>query len=118
MALTINAKTYSADSFGPNAVGYVGPAHTASVKDTVRLARTPAKPSTAYSGTNRYQLKASRTHTLTGALTTTGDSVADLGFNLPMGIASADVDALCADLGAYIASAEFKTLLKAMTISK
>lgn len=118
MALTVNAKSYVADSFGPNAVGYVGPAHTASIKDTIRLARTAAKATATYSGTNRYQLKASRTHTLTGVLTSTGDSITDLGFNLPAGIAAADVDTLCADLGAYIATAEFKTLLKAMTISK
>lgn len=118
MALTVNAKSYTADSYGPNAVGYVGPSNTGSVKDLIRLARTAAKASATYSGTNRYQLKATRTHTLTGAVTSVGDSIFDGGFNLPFGMAAADIDTLCADLGAYIASAEFKTLLKAMTISK
>lgn len=113
MALTVNAKSYTADGWDTNSVRFQGPAHTVSVKDRIIQKKTDAKPTDLYSGTSRFQVKVSRTHTLTGAKTSTADGYADLNFALPVGIASADVDAYCADLGAYIATAGFKAALKA-----
>lgn len=117
MSLTVNAKTYTADRISPDAVVYNGPAHTMSVLDDIKLSRTAAKPTSSFSGVQRYYLDCTRTHTLTGALTATASGSFKSAFNLPVGIASADVDAYCNDLGAYIASAAFKTLVKAATIN-
>jgi len=117
MALTVNAKTYAADAFGSNSVGYIGPLKTNSVKDDLVLRRTAAKPTKLFSGVSRAQAKLTRTHTLTGALTPTFESISDVQVSIPVGTAAADIDAICADLGAYIASTAFKDLLKTQKIN-
>lgn len=117
MALTINAKTFTADSFAQDAVSYIGTGKTVSVKDDCRLARTKPKPSAVFSGVGRAQAKLVRTLTLTGALTPTGDGIIDVNVSVPVGYASADVDTLLNDMGAFVASATFKTLVKSQQIS-
>lgn len=117
MALTINAKTYTADSFQQNIVGYIGAAKTVSVKDDVQLKRIAPKPTSVFSGTGKTQAKMTRTLTLTGALTPTGDVILSIDVSLPVGAASADVDTLLNDMGAYLASASFKTHVKSQQIS-
>jgi len=117
MSLTVNAKTYTPDAFGSNSVGYIGPLKTASVKDDLVLRRTAAKPTGTFSGVARSQAKLTRTLTLTGAKTPTWEVIADLTVSIPVGFAAADVDALCADLGALVASADFKSSLKQQKIN-
>jgi len=117
MSLTVNAKTYTADRVGQDSVGYVGPADTLSVKDEILLARTEPKPTPTFSGVARYRVKLTRTHTLTGALTTSHPSVSALDHSIPVGASDADIDAICADLGAYIASAAYKAALKKLTVN-
>jgi len=118
MSLTVNASTYTLDAYpAANAAAYVGPAHTATVKDDLRISRVAAKPTSVFSGVVRQAFKLSRTHTLTGALTTTGDSITEVSFSLPVGISTANVDSICADLGAFLASAAFKTMVKNQVIS-
>lgn len=117
MSLTVNAKTYTGDSYSANAVGYAGPAKTLTTKDDLRVARVLAKPTSVFSGVARQSFKLTRTHTLTGALTTVGDSISEMSFSIPVGTAGADVDTICADLGAFIASAAFKTMVKTQVIA-
>lgn len=112
MSLVFNTKTYNADSFKENAVGYIGAAKTVSVKDDLSLARTKPKPTLLFSGLGRTQAKLTRTLSLTGALTPTGDAIADLNIQVPVGYASADVDALLNDFGALVSSADFKAHVK------
>lgn len=117
MPMTFNTKTYTADSYGTNAVSYIGPGKTVSVEDMLRLARMSAKATAVYSGNSRVEVKLTRTHTLTGALTPTGNSIFRIEASLPVGIPSADVTALKADMAAYVAGADFGTLLTAQKIS-
>jgi len=117
MSLTVNAKTFTADNFGVNAVAYNGPAHTLSAKDDIRLARTSPKPTASFSGVGRTSCKLTRTLTLTGALTTSGDSICEINVSVPVGAASADIDAILNDMGAFLASATFKTHVKSLQIS-
>jgi len=117
MSLVFNTKTFSADSFGVNAVGYVGPAKTSSTKDDLTLRRTAPKPTTNFSGVSRGLAKLVRTHTLTNALNPAWDSITNVDVSLPVGIAAADVDALCADVSALIASQAFKDHLKKQLIN-
>lgn len=117
MTLTVNAKTYTADSYRPDSVGYSGPNHTVTVKDYTKLARTAPKPTVTFSGLGRTQAKLTRTHTLTGALTTSGDAILDINVAIPVGMASADVDTLLNDMGAFLASATFKTHVKSQLIA-
>jgi hypothetical protein len=117
MTLTVNAKAYNADSYGSNSVGYIGPTKTASTKDDLVLRRTAAKPTSTFSGVARAQAKLTRTMTLTGAKTPSWEGIFDIQASIPVGFAAADVDAMCADIGAYVASADFKNLLKTQKIS-
>lgn len=113
MALTVNAKSYTLDSQnGPNLVGYAGPANTSSVKDKIALGRTLAKPTSVFSGVTRSSGKLTRTLTLTGALTTVGEAILEIKTSIPVGAAAADIDVLLNDMGAYLASAEYKTIVK------
>lgn len=117
MALTFNTKTYTADVFNANSVSYNGPANTLSVKDILRLSRTAPKPTGLYSGNGRFEVKLSRTHTLTGSLTPTGDSITTVSFSGPVGMSDSDANAVSNDLGALIAGADFKSMIKQLKIS-
>jgi hypothetical protein len=117
MSLTINAKTYTADSFDTNQVGYIGPLKTASIKDDTKLIRTAAKPAASFSGVSRTTAKLTRTLALTGALSPTGDAILDIGVSIPVGYTAADVDSMLNDMGAFLASADFKTHVKTQKIA-
>lgn len=117
MSLTFNTKTYNADSYGTNAVGYNGPAKTVSLKDDLILRRTQPKPTSLFSGIGRTSAKLSRTVSLTGALTPSGDAIITVDVNVPVGMAAADVDALLNDMGALVSSASFKTHVKSQQVS-
>jgi hypothetical protein len=112
MALTVNAKTFTADKFSPDSVGYFGPAHTASVKDDIQVARVAAKPTTVFSGVARTSVKLTRTLTLTGALTPTGEAIVQISMSMPVGSAGADVDSMLNDLGSHLSSASGKLVAK------
>lgn len=117
MSLTINAKTYNADSYETDAVGYIGSLKTVTVKDDVRLSRVKPKATATFSGLAKTTAKMSRTLTLTGALTPTGEGSVSILVQIPVGYASADVDALLNDMGAFLASASFKTHVKSQQVS-
>lgn len=117
MSLTINAKTYTADSFQQNSVGYIGSAKTVSVKDDVQLKRVAPKATSVFSGVGRTQAKLTRTVTLTSALTPSGDAILSIDVSVPVGMTSADIDSMLNDFGAFLASASFKTHVKAQQIN-
>ena len=117
MSLVFNTKTYNSDKFGVDAVGYIGAAKTLSVKDDLQLSRVAPKPTTVFSGVSRTQAKMTRTLTLTGALTPTGEAILSILVSVPVGAASADIDALLNDMGAYLSGADAKTLVKSQKIS-
>lgn len=117
MSLSVNAKTYNADSFQANQIGYIGAGKTVSVKDDIALKRTSPKPTSVFSGVGRTTAKLTRTLTLTGALTPTGDAICEINVSVPIGYAAADVDAILNDFGAFLSSASFKTHVKSQQIS-
>lgn len=117
MSLTINAKTFTADSFQQNTVGYIGSGKTVSVKDDVQLKRVAPKATSTFSGVSKTQAKMTRTLTLTSALTPTGDVILSIDVSVPVGAASGDIDTLLNDMGAFLASASFKTHVKSQQIA-
>jgi hypothetical protein len=117
MSLTVNAGTYTADSFQKDSVVYIGAAKTVTVKDDVKLSRTAPKPTSTFSGLGRTQAKLTRTLTLTGALTPTGDAIVQIDVAVPVGYTAANIDTLLDDMGAFLASASFKTHVKSQKIS-
>lgn len=112
MSLSINAKTYTADSFSTNQVGYNGPNKTGSTKDDVILRRTAVRATASFSGMSRTSAKLTRTLALTNAITPVGDAIVDIQVAIPVGYTAADVDTLLNDMGAFLASASFKTHAK------
>lgn len=117
MTLSVNAKTYTADSFQSNLVGYIGPLKTVSIKDDVRLSRTAPKSTATFSGVGRTTAKLTRTLALTGAATLAGDAICEINVSVPVGYTAADVDVLLNDMGAFLAGASFKTHVKSQAIS-
>lgn len=117
MSLSINAKTYSANSFGQNAVDYNGPSKTSSVKDNALMRYVAPKPSATYSGVSRVYCTLTRTVNLTGAVTPTGDLAVKIEVMVPVGAAAADVDTALNDMGAFLASATYKTHVKTPQIN-
>lgn len=117
MSFTANAKTFTQNGGTATFSNFLGPAHTQSVLDDIRLGLTVAKPTTVFSGVGRFSIKLTRTCTLTGALTTVGNLIIDIGSSIPIGVAGADVDAALNDLGALLSSATGKTMFKNQQIS-
>lgn len=113
MAITISTKAYARDvNTTANAVPYLGPNNTVTVKDRLDMSRTPPKPVSTHSGVARAEGRLTRTHSLTGAKTPTADSIIRAIANIPVGMAAADVDTLLTDFAAYAASPEFKSFVK------
>lgn len=117
MSLTINTKPYTPDSSSKDQSVYVGPLRSIAVLDNLVLGRVAPKPVKDFSGVGRSNAKLTRTLNLTGALTLMGDAIIQLGTSVPVGAADADVDALINDFAAYVASDDFKTLVKKQRIS-
>lgn len=117
MSLTVNAKTYTPDSYQQNAVGYIGTLKTISVKDDIALRRTAPKITDAFSGVGRTTAKLTRTFTLTGAKTLTGDAIVEINVSIPVGYASGDVDSVLNDMGSFLASAFFKLHVKSQQVT-
>jgi len=117
MTMTVNAKTYTGNGYGANAVTYLGPAHTVSLADDIRLGFTLPKPTTSFSGVGRSSAKLTRTLTLTGALTTTGNAILDISVSIPVGAAGADIDSLMNDMGSFLSNATAKTFVKNQQIA-
>ncbi len=117
MSLTVNAKTYTADSFQKDAVTYAGPLQTITIRDNIKISRVAPKPTSEISGVGRANTKLTRTLALTGALTTAHDAILDINVSVPVGYTAADVDAMLNDMGSFVASATYKDIVKKQLIS-
>lgn len=117
MSLTINTKTYTANTQQNGAVSYVGPTNSFTLKDLFKLFARAPRPTKDYSGQAISQHKFTRTLPLTGALTPTGDGIVEISVSLPVGFATADADALLNDAGAYLSSTTAKTVAKTGQVS-
>lgn len=117
MSLVFNTKTFSANSYNGNKVTYIGPAKSVSVKDDLVLSFIAPKPTPVFSGVSRTTTKLTRTLTLTGALTPTGDAIVEVNVSMPFGAASADIDAILNDVGAEVSAADYKTMVKTQKIA-
>lgn len=114
MSLTINSKAYgSPQRFDGPALTYFGPGKSVSKKDDVRLTATAPKPTATFSGIGRTSAKMTRTLDLTGALTPQGDAIIDVQVSVPVGFTASDVETMCDDIGAWVASSAFKAHVKA-----
>lgn len=116
MSLAFNSKTYTLDSNDANSALYAGASNTVSTRDLALLRRLAIKASDVFSGVSRTFAKLSRTLTLTGAKTATGEAYVNIEVMVPVGFAPADVDALLTDAAALMGTASFKSHVKARQI--
>lgn len=113
MSITINTKAYVQDKTGPDAVGYVGPADSVSVTDTLDLKRVDPKPTATFAGVARSSAKITRSGIVNGQ---TVKMLGEVSYSIPVGMVQADVEALAADIGAFTASTQGKALAWKQTI--
>lgn len=117
MSLTVSTKTYNQDRITPDAIVYTGPANTLSIKDTIELKRVYPKPTSTFAGVARPAAKLVRTVTLADA--TKADAIITISASLPVGIATADVDAMVDDAVSLLAleAADTTKLMKNLDIT-
>lgn len=95
MSLTISSKTYVYDTNPtPDSARYLGPAHTATLKDTVVLKRQAPKPTKTFAGVARAVVKTTKSEVIDGV---TRDLIAETFFSYPVGASGALVTALRVD---------------------
>lgn len=117
MALVFNTKTYTANSYEKDVVGYIGAAKTITTKDDLALTRGQPHVSATFSGQSKAEAKLTRTLSLTDAKTPTGDIIVKTQVYAPVGAAGADIDTALNDHGALISGADFKSVVKSQKIS-
>lgn len=103
MSLIFNSKTYVNDvPCSADIMRYIGPAHSNSKNDYVDCGRTAAKPTATFAGKTRARFKLTRT--VTDGTINLGDAIADFAISIPVGCQESEMDALLADLGAFLVS--------------
>lgn len=118
MTITVNAKTYNNDvARGNDSYRYLhSTLHTSSHPDYIDLYRTAAP--VGDDGVVKYKGRVKLTRGCTnGTLELASDIIMDVIVSVPTTCAAAEVDAVLADLGAFIASATFKSTVKSGTIN-
>lgn len=103
MSLTISSKTYTFDTNPtPDSARYIGPAHTASLKDLVVLKRQAPKPTKDFAGVVRANVKTVKSEMIDGV---TRDMIAETFFSYPVGASGALVTALRVDHASQVSNA-------------
>lgn len=108
--MLFNSKTFTQYSVSPDSATYMGPAHSVSMTDLLRLVRVNPVPQKGFLGVSRREAALTRTM----ALSQGGSHPNKLGINgsIAVGTSSADVDTLIADFRGFVASAAFADFIK------
>jgi hypothetical protein len=114
--MLLNTRTYNRHRGLPDSVFYAGPAHTFSNHDLVELKRSEPKPTKDNPGVAKPLFRVNRT--VPTGTDASGLAIMTLQASLPVGMASADIDALLADLAAWAASNEAKAHFKSLDIEQ
>lgn len=98
MSVTLSTKVYNQDRIQADAISYAGPANTLSVQDLLELKRVYPKSVGEFGGMARPSIRLVRTVQLNGDPSTTALMSLTVTGAIPVGVASADIDALIADI--------------------
>lgn len=113
-----NTRTYNLDRYNsPDSVAYAGASHTPAVKDLLTLSRTYPKTSGSFLGVAKPYFKQVKTVTVNATTGEKQDAIVYIGGSIPVGTPSADVDAMLADVAAWVNTADSKSLFKALDIN-
>lgn len=96
MSLTVATLTYKQDRTLPDAVQYVGPAHTFTIKDIVQMKRIMPVPTTKDRGYAKPETKLTQTVICDDGVAR--DLILRVGGSIPVGIVPADLAAAMAKL--------------------
>lgn len=117
MAITYNTRSYTEYRNSPDSIAYAGPAHTLTLKDNLSCARVLPKPTSTFAGVARPSLKQVKTVVVNATTGETADMIYTVSASIPVGAPSADIDAIHADLAAFINSADCKSLFKSLKLN-
>lgn len=113
-----NTRTYNLDRYNsPDSVSYAGSTHTPSAKDILTLARTYPKPVKDFAGVAKPYFKQVKTVTVNATTGEKQDLIIYVGGSVPVGTPSADVDAVLADMAAWVNTADAKALFKSLDVN-
>lgn len=113
MPLTINTRTYTADTPANNAWYYRDSATSAALPSVLRIARTTPKASGNFPGQAKSEVKFSK-QTIVGELPL--PAIIRAESSIPVGMSDAEQDVLIADFRSFVASTAFVDLIKAAKI--
>lgn len=115
---TINTRTYNFDGSSENMCRYVGPVHTFSTNDLFQLFRTyPKAGRNGDAGVARPEIKRVVSVVVNSTTGERKDAIVRVTGSLPVGMAAADIDAICADVAALLGSTDGKNLFKTLDIN-
>lgn len=115
---TINTRTYTQDAVTENAIRYAGPAHTFSQNDLMSASRVyPKAGRNGDLGVARPEFKLTKSVVVNSTTGERKDMILRLSGSIPVGAASADIDAALADLGAVAISTDGKDLFKKLDLN-
>lgn len=115
MPLTINTRTYTADTQANNAWIYRDSASTAAHPSGLKLGRTPPKAVAGFAGQSKSECKFTKTMAI-GVAATPLPAIIRAESSIPVGMVDADLDILIADFRSYVASTAFADLVKTAKI--
>jgi hypothetical protein len=115
MTITVNTKPYSSYRALPDSNTMSGPAHTASVHDTIAFRRKFAVKTKDFAGVNRPGVKLVRTLTLADA--TKADALIDISGSIPVGAADADILSLLSDAAVVLGLTDAQDLFKKLDVN-
>lgn len=115
--MLINTRTYNADRIAPDAVTYVGPAHSLTSSDKAELKRVYPKPSGDFKGVSKASSKFTKTVVVNSTTGATANAILEVSSSFPVGMSSADQDALLADAAAWVNTTDSKNLHKLLDIN-
>ena len=113
-----NTRTYSLDRYNsPDSVSYTSAAHTPASKDQLTMSRTYPKPTKDFLGVQKPYFKQLKTVVVNATTGEKQDLILYVGGSVPVGTPSADVDAVLADMAAWISTSDAKSLFKSLDIN-
>lgn len=116
--MLFNARTYNLDRYNsPDSVSYAGSGHTPALKDVITLSRTFPKTSKDDLGVAKPYFKRTKTVVVNATTGEKKDLIVYIGASVPVGTPGADIDDVCADLAAWVNTADAKALMKSLDIN-
>lgn len=117
MALTINTKTFNRDGGGQaDSAAYAGPTHTITSVDRIEFKRVKPKPGGGTLGVARPTLRREKTSTINATTGETAVNLIRVDGSIFVGTPDADIEALMADVAAWLGTTEAKAFFKSLVM--